>query len=270
VNNFVTSKPQKSVVKLIERVNTLLTTKRERNQFVLNSLKKDAQALLKVDAFSANIVLGMVACLERNAKAAREFHLKAIRICDNFEANINFATSLDNLGARIEAAQYYEKALKFQPDSITVVRKFTASLVSACNFRHARLMFERWRKLDPKITELDLGAPLSQFESVVESNKVSDEQTLAAQAIVIKCMMKRNAVEEDISVEVLEEDGFKWIDHVIGVNKNIDEVIDMNYELAQNLVEVIDVGVLNTIVTRFSATGDEKINPQWQSQPTNS
>src|SRR3989344_2436531 len=120
--------PKTQASELIDRLNDLIR-RDERSDFVLKQIRRDADRLKKIDAATSYLLLGMVACLERNITATREFHEKALKLRDDFVTNSNYATSLYRIGAIIEAISYRERAVKLEPGNLTVLEKLIDNAV---------------------------------------------------------------------------------------------------------------------------------------------
>lgn len=243
--------PETAASKLIDRANLLLR-ENDRNLFTLTSIKKDAQSLLKADAFSAYLVLGIAASLERNIEAARDYHAKAIKLCDNYISNFNFGASLDNLGEASEALVYYEKAVRLQPENLGALDKLVNSAMSACRFRYALSLIDTWDKLNPEHPH-QARSFAERIISILESRRVSDEESARMRMIATTCMLEKEKPSsfEASHIRILEDESAEWIDYFIEVNKNVTEVTDMNCNFAEAVAEDIESKVLNSIVVRF-------------------
>jgi tetratricopeptide (TPR) repeat protein len=236
---------------LIERVNHLLENN-ERNEFILRSVKKEAEALTKSDAFQAYLVLGMIACLERNLETVRDFHSRALKIHDNFIANINYATSLSNLGAYSEAISYYEKAVRQQPENIKALDDFIDAEFNALHFLSAKKLLEKWKKLIPEKKhrhEILIDKVLTTFNK----KAISDEEAGNLHGIATDIIYRNKATHAGNTILVLEEDNAEWVDYEILVKKDVAAVVEMNCSLADRAAEKISPKVLSSIVIRYSA-----------------
>jgi len=165
-----------AAARLIERLNVLLGEK-NRSPFVLSTLKKEAQALLKTDAFHAYVVLGMIACLEQNVDEMHKNHLKALNLYPHEPlASINYAASLANLGFNSEASKQYRKAYQLEPANLNVLSGLMEALTFAGQVREARkLLVNDWKKKSPSspYEREDLVMHLAEF---LDKQEISDDE----------------------------------------------------------------------------------------------
>lgn len=236
---------------LIDRVNRLLE-RNERNDFILRSIQKEAEALRRVDAFKAYLVFGMIACLERDVNTTKDFHLKALKIRDNYLANFNFATSLVNLGAKSEALPYYKKAIRCEPENIGALEDFLEAAFDALSFRLAGELLAKWKKLNPG-KEHPYEKVIDRVVTALNRSGVSDAEAESIESIAESILLRDKVPLVGCVVDLLKEDDSEWVDCEIQVEKGVSSVVEMNCNLAEIVAEKIDPKIMRSIVVRYSA-----------------
>lgn len=252
------SQPKTKASELVERLNDLIH-RNEYSDFVLKQIRRDADSLKKSDVATSFLLLGMVASLEHNLTESREYHEKALKLCDNFVTNSNYATSLHRLGAITEATRYLERALKFEPENLSTLDKLINNAIAACRFRYAQKLVNRWNSMSPSEQHSD-EEMINDFVSVVNEHKVSDEEAKSLLTLASTHLLTSGATLHFASsgsyLYVFEEDSDRWIDYNFIVDKGVDDIVEMNCGLADLVAEKIDSNILKSIVVRFSAAVD--------------
>ena len=250
--------PKTQGSELIDRLNDLIR-RDERSDFVLKQVSRDADRLKKIDAATSYLLLGMVACLERNITATREFHEKALKLRDDFVTNSNYATSLFRIGAIIEAISYRERAVKLEPGNLTVLEKLIDNAIAACRFRYAQQLIDKWKSMSPN-KKNNNEKMVNDYVSVMNESKVSDEEAESFLKLASNHMLTSRAflsfAKPGCELDVLEEDSARWIGYCFNVDKGVDDVVEMNCGFADLVAANVDPKILKSIVVRYSATQD--------------
>jgi tetratricopeptide (TPR) repeat protein len=250
--------PKEAAYELIEHLNDLVL-RGERDELAIHRVKREAERLKNTDPASAYLLLGMVACLERDLSSSRKYHQKALNARNDFVTNINFALSLARLGAISEATPYFERAVKIQPENITALEMLIDNVLTACRFRCTRDLLRKWKSLNPD-KEHRLEKDIVNYVSILEGNKVSDEEAetllkLASDQMLANSLYPSftNPVAE---IEIFEEDSIKWVDYSINIQGKVDDVVEMNCRLADVVAENVAPKVLKSIVIRYAVHGN--------------
>jgi len=237
---------------LIERLNALLEQK-NLNLFALNSIKKEAQALLGADAFHAYIVFGMIACLEQNIDEVRENHLRALKLYPHdLLANTNYAASLANLGFNAEAAELYQKVYLAEPSNLAVLSNLIKALTYTGRIREARkLLINDWSKKSPSTPhkKADLINQLAEF---LDKREIADSEDERIRSLAISHLSDQNICRSYESLSLVNDDGTEWVDYVIGIKRPIDQVVELNCSLADSIANEIPTKVMEAITVRYS------------------
>jgi len=244
---------QPAAARLIERLNVLLGEK-NRNPFALSALKKEAQVLLKTDAFHAYVVLGMIACLEKNVDEMHKNHLKALNLYPNDPlANNNYAASLANLGFNSEASKQYRKAYQLEPANLNVLSGLIDTLTFAGRVHEARkLLINDWKKKSPSSPYKGEGLVMRLAE-FLDKQGISDDESARIENLATAYLSAEGLFKIDEGLSLANDDGAKWIQHIISVGGSVDQVAELNCGFADRVSKEIPTKVMKSITVLYSA-----------------
>lgn len=249
--------PKETAYELIEYLNDLVH-RGERDEFAIHRVRREAERLKSTDAAAAYLLLGIVACLDRDLSSSRKYHQLALNLRNDYVTNINYALSLARLGAVSEATPYYERAVKISPENIKAFDTLIDNVISTCRFRYARDLLHKWKTMNPG-KEHRLEKNISNFVSVLEEHKVSDEEAEALAKLASDQLLSNNLYpifsDSAMNVEIFEEDSIRWVDYSLNIDGKVDDVVEMNCRLADIVAEKTAPKVLKSIVIRYAAAG---------------
>ena len=134
---------------LIKRLNAI-TCADEANDFALQGIKREAQALMAADPVGAHTALGMVAVLQGRIDDVRRHYCIALQQSGHSaQAYRNYSASLMNLGEMIEAFEAAREAVRRAPDDGGALRHLILVALGSAHFREARDHCDRWNTLFP-------------------------------------------------------------------------------------------------------------------------
>lgn len=142
------SAPAKKANELIERLAQLATAP-ALDEFSLQRVARDANALMKSDPAGAHTVLGGVAALRGDRDETRKRHRAALKIDSDFATYFNYLVSLSLLDEYEEALQVAMGALKKYPDNLNLLDSAIRAALESANFEIARDLSDRWDALAP-------------------------------------------------------------------------------------------------------------------------
>ena len=140
--------PTKKVNRLIERLAQLADAP-EIDQFSLQRIARDANALMKSDPAGAYTVLGGVAALRGERDETRRRHRTALKIESDFAYLFNYLVSLSMLDEHEEALQVAIGALEKYPDHLKLLNSAIKAAAESANFETARDLSHKWDALAP-------------------------------------------------------------------------------------------------------------------------
>ena len=150
-----TPAPAPKANELIERLAQLATAP-ALDEFSLQRIDRDANALMKSDPAGAHTVLGGVAALRGDRAETRKRYRTALQIESAFATLFNHSYSLSLLDEHEEALKVAVEALKAYPDDLTLLNRAIKAALESANFEIARDLSSRWDAVSP-----DRSNPLS-------------------------------------------------------------------------------------------------------------
>ena len=140
------SAPAKKVNQLIGRLAKLAAAP-ALDEFSLQRVARDANALMKSDPAGAHTVLGGVAALRGDGDETRKRHRTALKIESDFTTYFNYLVSLSLLDEYEEALQVAIGALEKYPDNLNLLDSAIRAALESANFEFARDLSHRWDDL---------------------------------------------------------------------------------------------------------------------------
>lgn len=221
---------------LLEEINQLRLISKV-DSFTFTRLEKEAQKLVKIDAFHAYQFLGILASFKEDITCVHENYKKALNFAlENRDKSIvlnNYAVSLANMGYFIKAAELSIKSYEYSPPSEVI--KLISSRFAYAGLFHYAANFAR----EYNLVSNDFIFAIA-VEAFMDEHGVIDEELQKLIEVGISILHKhkffnfRNAVHIEFSAG---EDS-KWLRYVIKIDRSIDEIVEMDYELACALAEV--------------------------------
>ena len=202
--------------------------------FTLIRLEKEALKLLNIDAFSSYQLLGTLAGFKGEITSIHENYKKALKLVvtsqDNARAFNNYAVSLFNMGCFSEAIELSVKSYEYNPPSEVIM--LISSRLSYAGLIH------KAADLISKHNLIDLYF-VFEIEQFMDEHGVTDEQLQKLIEIAISVLHEHQFFDfrNSINVEFAEDENSKWLRYVIKIDRSVDEIVEMKYELACALAE---------------------------------
>ena len=238
--------------------------------FTLNRLQREANNLLKVDAFNAYQILGALASFEGNITRVRENYEKALNLAS---INEDKAMILNNYAVSMGIMGYFSEAAKLGIESYNIFPSLRRAKQNIHHFMRAGL-FHHAAELTHKIDNLDLDNGLfsliSRTTRFMDKHGVSDEELQKLIEITITVLHARQFFDFHYNVQLgflededsqwfhnvqlgfLEDEDSQWFRYVIKVNRSVEEIIEMIYELANQLAEVdLPIKLTSNFITAY-------------------
>lgn len=222
------------------------------DEFTLIRLEKEAQKLLNVDAFHAYQLFGTLAGFKNDVVNLHKDYNKALKLVvtsqDSAKALSNYAASLFNMGYFSEAAELSVKSYEYNPPSEVIV------LVSS-RFAYAGLIHKA-ADLIRKHNLIEFHF-VFQVEQFMDEHSVTDEQLQKLIEIAISVLHEHQFFDfrNSISVEFAEDEDSKWLRYAIKVDRSVEEIVEMDYELAHKLAyEVAKSNLPTELILNFIPT----------------
>ena len=248
--------PKTKASKLIEKMNDLVN-RRDRDEFTLRKIRKEAEKLRSSDAFNAYILLGMLASLENDVDEMRLNHLAALKLRpDDPNANFNYSTSLNNLCFYSEAREFAVKAYLGGPGNLQILSSLIEICVRSGRIREARKWLRKIEKLEPEVVIENKNIILEAYDLFSEFD-VSDDDVEEILRLSLSALHHNKVVPTKIIIETLSDEESYWLNYMFEVQRPPADIVELNFEAAERLAnsEIPARATDAVIVTFTSAVG---------------
>jgi|WetSurMetagenome_2_1015567.scaffolds.fasta_scaffold09228_5 hypothetical protein len=204
------------------------------DRFTLIRLEREAQKLLSVDALHAYQFLGILASFRGDVIGVKQNYKKATNLvltqADKIIFSLNYAESLLNIGFFSESLEQV-KDINFDDLSSKMLKSISATFILSGLFHYAANLVRKYQLIDAYFT--------FSFENFMDEHGITDEQFQKLIEIGVSILHKhqffdfRNSTE----FEFTEDEYSKWLCFVIKIDRSVDEIVEMKYELACALAE---------------------------------
>ncbi|MFI3219293.1 MAG: hypothetical protein QX189_09255 [Methylococcales bacterium] len=198
--------------------------------FDIRRLKKEAENLIKIDAAVAYNYLGLIAVLENNRKAVILNYEKAIKLTPN-DCTIhgNYSTALLRCGLNKLALEEERKVFSKFSNNKNVSSDLFYYLVNSARFDEAY-------KLSSKI-ESNKGIELvNNAVKIFAAANLTDDESQHLQILAFSLIENHQLYFYKTDIGIIEN----CVEYVIYVDKAIEDIFELNWELANLLAENVD------------------------------
>lgn len=215
---------------LNDRINFLFSKKRRPSELDIQLLKRKVDKLKgKIGFADYYDFLGRIASLERNKANIISYYKKSLKLePDNYKIRHNYCMSLSNCAYFAEAiSQEYILLNKFSNDSkISIL--FSKDLWSLCNFRKS---LDFLKKLEESI--INQSKWILQAVDILDKVQLSDNEAQRLCELALSLLETHNLYYSGLEIEIIDN----AICYSIYVDLPVDEIFDINWELAGILVD---------------------------------
>lgn len=228
----MTAQPLPKTNELIGEINSYLAKKRKPTEWQVKLLKKKADTLRgKIPENIYYDVLGRISCLENDIAALTEYYQTALKL-----APADFQTQYDYLLA-LHNTRLYSKALAqgkalladFPEHSETILSLMTECAFMACRMYEADGFLTETNNPDnhPRYQQIKEGL------AVFEAAGLNDDEVERLQNLAHALIQKNNLYFSSTKISISQD----CIHYQIYVDLPIEEIFDINWQLADVLVE---------------------------------
>ncbi|MEZ5671566.1 MAG: hypothetical protein R3E08_03960 [Thiotrichaceae bacterium] len=232
---------------------------REIDGFTLARLQKETRHLLKTDALHAYQILGALEGFAGNIVEMRQNYEAALHLTlDSLNKSIvlhNYATSLVNVG-------YFSESIALEIKSRSLVEMTESRLLSLVKVHVNAGLFHRAAQYLEKAADFDneLSVFVLSLTQFMDENGVCDEELQQMIEIAIAVLHRHqffNFYSGNVTMNFAGDEGARWFRYVIKVNRSVEEVVEMKYELACQLAETdLPLKLLNNFMTTYECVGE--------------
>lgn len=224
------------------------------DEITLKRLEREAKKLLAVDALNGYQILGALCGFAGRIAEMRENYDKALQLAltpaERATALHNYATSLGDTGYFSEAAELAFQAQNLEPSSYQL-SYFVSKCCVAGLFHRAVQYIEA--TLDKKLFESVIS--VTQF---MNTHGVQDEELQKMIEIAVSVLRERHFFDfRNVSTGFSSDEESTWFQYVISVDCSVEEMVEMDYELATRLAEAdLPINVLSNFLVTYQFLED--------------
>jgi len=245
---------------ILDRLNEILRSGQTPTELELARYKKEARKLLSTQPLNGNIMLGALACLECDVDKMNKYHLAALAIDpNNFSALRNYAASLANIGNYPESLKYTVRAYKSRPGSPELLSRAVSVSVYAGHIREALDWLEQWQRENPD-EEHEAAELVRDLAAFAKELAISDSQMESVIKTGIQTINEYGIYSHGVSLRLVEDDESEWLSYVINVERDVDEVVNLNIELAERIAAAIQDEPISGFVLRYTTRRREAVD----------
>lgn len=248
--------PKTKASELIEKINALLHQE-ERDEFTLRKTKSEAENLRSSDAFSAYVSLGMLASLENDENGMRKNHLAALKLQPNdSNGNLNYSTSLNNLGFYSEAKEYAHNAYEGNRGNSTILSYLIERCFKSGRVSEARNWLEKWETEFPK-GACESKEIILKASKLLDSHGVNDDDVEKLVNLSSSVLHRHQIYPHRAKTETLTDEESHWLNYTLEVQRPPEEIVNLIFESAMELAKSnIPSQVTDAVIVTYSSALD--------------
>jgi hypothetical protein len=219
---------------LLDKVNSFFSKKRRLGTFDARLLKREAEKLKgKIEYAHYYDILGQISSLENDRANTISFYENAIKLDpNNYATKYNYIASLRNCGLLFQSYEYTKQLLASYPNETNLLGVLIENSYFLCCFRETlQLLNKLERKTDFYAYETLLLAI-----SIFENAQLSDTESNNLCQLAYSVLDEQNLCLTGLEIEIIDN----CVLYTIYVDKSIEEIFEINWELANIFAEKVD------------------------------
>lgn len=197
--------PVKKTNELIERL-AQLSAAPTLDEFALQRIVREAEALMKSDPTGAHVILGGAAALRDDAEETRHHFRTALQVENSFVALFNYSVSLSILEEHGEALEVIVNALKAYPDDLALLERGIKAALESANFLTARELSDRCDVIAPDRSD-SWSIPARQLAMAIEAGTFGERGVREILQIVAAIQRSENVRTARVSFSLCDQAG---------------------------------------------------------------
>lgn len=229
----MTAQPAPAANKLTDEINAHLVRGRKVDEFTIRALERKANALKgKIDFDIYYNFLGQIAALRRNHASVIEHFEKALKLnANNPKILTAYLIALDAIGKHSEALERGRALVKKHNDSELLSALFQVAIHSG-RYREAYGLLDALEKSQ----QAQWQHILTKSIEIIDEAQLEDDETEKLQQLAFSIIPKLDLYHSHVGISVARN----CIHCVITVDLPIEDIFNVNWELAEVLVENTD------------------------------
>lgn len=244
----MTIQPETITSNLIDEIHVYGQSNEIPSLFTLAKLKREANKLKSASPAKAAMILGMIACLERDTEKCKKQHELSIRLSKDQDHYFNYFCSLWFLGLLHDAYNCILEGIRMFPGSAELIEKAIEVTMTLGFYKEAFKHYQDLKKLQPHEINPFVESLVKGITQALMIN--IPDNTLNRLSYVVEDIRIKHAAKP-LGISLSDHEGvlFQWIE----TSADVDTTVDMNFELADTLASETDID-LNNISVAFRAS----------------
>lgn len=220
--------PQDLGSKIVRQVRELCKDRTKINPFILNSIRLDAEKVIKDDPVTGYMALGCLSYLEEKTAEMVEFHEKSLRLAQHdYHVLTNYAISMNNTGRYDKAYQLARLALNSHGfDNIDTLKHACDYALAAGLINESLELSER---LDLLKSPFQYKKDLEDLANLIQKNGFSQDDVKAYFSMVSQVLIDYDAYP--MQIDCWEESNEHYVREIY-ISAEPDIAANMNESLS--------------------------------------
>ncbi len=226
----MTTQPAPKTQELENNINYFFDNYLRPTDLDIRRLKKEAENLIKINAAIAYNYLGRIAVLENNRKAVISNYEKAIKLTPNDCAiHNNYSIALSHCGLNDLALEEKREIFSRFSNNKDVLLGLFYCLINSARFDEAH-------KLSSKIEDNKGIELVNNAAKIFVAANLTDDEAQQLQILAFSLIEKHQLYFYEADIEIIEN----CVEYTIYVDKAIEDIFELNWDLANLLAESVD------------------------------
>lgn len=229
------SQPDPKANNLLKRINLLATGESEQGSFALRKLEHEAKSLIKFDATNAYAALGAIACIKRDRQGVKTYYAKALNLAPgDLSILSNYSISLFKLCLFNESRQCAEKAYEIsQRSDLDLLQILIESSVLTGDLGESIKWLIDWDRKSPN-QRYPIQLDITMANTILRKNHVTDSDAGRFLKAAYAILGQKGFDVSEVTFRAFDDE----VLYQIEVYADVDQTVDLNFELADTLVEM--------------------------------
>lgn len=238
--------PEEKANNLLKRVNTLAGIEFVADSLALKRLELEAKELIKIDAVHAYAALGAIACIKRDARGVKDYYTKALNLSSNDVSILaNYSISLFKLGLFIESKQYAEKAYEIsQHSDLSLLQILIEASLLSGDLEESLKWLADWDKKSPN-QSYPIQADIKMANTILRDNLVTNTDSGRFLSLAYSLLSQKGFDVNEVMFRTYGDE----VLYQVKVDADIDKIVDLNFELAETLVDAELIPLVSRAIT---------------------
>lgn len=231
---------------LLKRINALAGGEPVKDSLALKRLEQEAKTLIKIDAIRAYAALGSIACIKRNTEGVKDYYARALNLAPNdLFILANYSISLFKLSLFNESRQYAARAYEIsQYSDLDLLQILIESSVLTGDLGESLKWLADWDRKSPS-QGYPIQMDIKMANTILRQNHVTDSDAGRFLNLAYTILGQKGFDVSEVMFRTFDDE----VLYQVKVCADIDQVVDLNFELADTLVDAELVPMVSRAIT---------------------